>query len=47
MDQSWDIHSMHHASASLNLRYCPVTINDATYVVAIADGEILSLCFVN
>ena len=33
MDQSQDIHSMHHASASasLNLRYCPVTIDGATY----------------
>jgi hypothetical protein len=36
-----------YASATLNLRYCPVTVNEATNVVAIADGEILSLCFGN
>jgi len=36
-----------YASATLNLRYCAVTINEATYVIAIADGEILSLCFGN
>jgi hypothetical protein len=33
------------ASATLNLRYCPLTINEATYIVAIADREIISLCF--
>lgn len=34
-----------YATATVNLRYCPLTINEATYIVTISDGEIISLCF--